>query len=87
MLIILTNILSFKRVKINVYKKIDYLLYDLKSAFICSIFRSKIYLDIANNLPKNIDYFGIFVFEIIIIYNKFIFNLNFFIFENYIFFV
>ena len=84
MLIVLTSILSFKRIKINIYKKIDYLLYSLKSIFSYSIFRLKIYLYITNNLFENIDYLNIFNSEIVIINNKFTFNLDFLIFKSWI---
>src|SRR2546421_12307312 len=81
-LIILTNIFSFKKIKINIYKKINYFLYNLKSVFIYFIFQLKIYLRIVNNLFKNINYFSIFNFKIVMINNEFIFNLNFLIFKN-----
>src|SRR2546430_13587197 len=80
--IILINVLSFKKVEININEKINYLLYNLKSVFIYFVFQSKIYLRIINNSPKNIDYFNIFNSKIIVINNEFIFNLDFLIFED-----
>ena len=85
MLIILISIFNFKKIKINIYEKIDYFLCDFKRVFIYFIFQLKIYLRIINNLFKNINYFNIFNFEMIIINNKFVFNLNFLIFEEQIF--
>ena len=82
MSVVLTSILSFKKVEIDIYEKIDYLLYNFKSVFIYSIFWPKIYLRIANNSPKNINYFNIFNSEIIVVNDEFIFNLNFLIFED-----
>ena len=43
------------------------------------------YLYIINNSFKNINYFNIFSFEIVVVNNEFIFNLDFLIFEGRVF--
>ena len=85
--VVLISIFGLKKVKINIYKKINYFLYNFKSIFIYFIFQLKIYLYIINNLFKNIDYLNIFSFKIVIINNKFIFNLDFLIFEGQVLFI
>ena len=76
------SVFNLKRVEINICKKINYLLYSFKKVFVYSVFRPKIYLRIAGSLFENIDYLNIFNSEIIIVNNKFIFNLDFLIFEG-----
>ena len=87
MSVVLMSVFGLKRVEINICEKINYFLYNFKRVFIYSVFRPKIYLYIASNLFENINYFNIFNFEIVIVNNEFIFNLDFLIFEGRILFV
>src|SRR5438876_5149805 len=81
-LIVLISVLGLKRVKVDISEKINYLLYNFKSVFIYFIFQLKICLCIANNSSKNVDYLSIFNSKMIMVNNKFAFNLDFLIFKD-----
>ena len=53
------GIFGLERIKIDISKKINYFLYNIKEIFVCFKFRLKMYLSIINCLVKDIDYFSL----------------------------
>jgi hypothetical protein len=76
MTVVLPSIFNFKKIKINISKKIDYFLYGIKGIFVYFELRLKIYLNVTSYSAENIDYLDLFRRKIIIVNNKFSFNLN-----------
>jgi hypothetical protein len=80
--IVLSSVLNFKRIEINIYEKSDYILYGIKRVFVYIVFWSKIYLGVPDSSSEDIDYFSLLGREIIVIYDKFSFDLDLLVFEG-----